>query len=822
MGKAIKKAGILVLIFLIAAAAYFFWPMRGGSEENMTYAARQDAVLPVVYPRMGEREMAPLLGRREELAATAGRGSLLVLPDDRKLPVRIAYAGEISGLRYEIRSMDGENLIERTELSGWTAGEEEINVTLPIQNLLEDGTEYRLGLCAELSDGSAAWYYARIKKGDRVRADEMISLAAEFSRKTLNYEEAQDLTMYMETSPEADNSTFGNVTLKCSFSQITWGNLDVERAGEPSVTLKEIYGNMCIVQVDSLLRRQTESREELYSVTETFTMKWSSQRIYMMDYQRKADELFTGSSSLFSGKRITLGISSGSRVSAEKSPSGRYTAFTAGGELWCYDSTDNVNTRIFSYGNAAEDDPRKSGKNHEIKILTVQDDGQVDFLVHGYMSLGRHEGFTGAALYHYDAESGEAVEQLFFPASESAEMLAEDVETLAHKGANGFFYFYMDGTVYGVDLVSHEYVAVASGLMEGSFAVSADQSRIAWQEGGTLYDARALSVMDLNTGERTQIGEGASICRILGFVGSDCIYGTGEPGNYIMSNGRIMGLFLNSLDILDRNMETAMHYEKAGSYIRNARADESRIHIQLTREPELGFYAPVTEDTLVCNSDTASGAESLVGWYASTDKERVYFIQLSSDVPAGKAFAGREADIMASERTDVLRLPAGNADVHDRFYAYAQGGFLGSYEKFSAAAAAAYERMGFVAGEDGRILWSRGDKSSAHTIRNGAAAAERLLRTAEANAGKRYLEDGSLLLEADGCTLDQILYFVDTDTPVLAYTGEGRSVVLTAYDQSHVTFYDPISGNTERMETSQADAYFSNLGNDYVCRIPAE
>ena len=92
MGKAIKKAGILLLIFLIAAAAYFFWPMRGGSEENMTYAARQDAVLPVVYPRMGEREMAPLLGRREELAATAGRGSLLVLPDDRKLPVRIAYA----------------------------------------------------------------------------------------------------------------------------------------------------------------------------------------------------------------------------------------------------------------------------------------------------------------------------------------------------------------------------------------------------------------------------------------------------------------------------------------------------------------------------------------------------------------------------------------------------------------------------------------------------------------------------------------------------------------------------------------------------------
>ena len=88
-----------------------------------------------------------------------------MLPDDRKLPVRIAYAGEISGLRYEIRSMDGENLIERTELSDWTAGEEEITVTLPIQNLLEDGTEYRLGRAApNYPDGSAAWYYARIRR----------------------------------------------------------------------------------------------------------------------------------------------------------------------------------------------------------------------------------------------------------------------------------------------------------------------------------------------------------------------------------------------------------------------------------------------------------------------------------------------------------------------------------------------------------------------------------------------------------------------------------------------------------------------------------
>lgn len=46
---------------------------------------------------------------------------------------------------------------------------------------------------------------------------------------------------------------------------------------------------------------------EVYGVTENFTLKWSSQRIYMMDYERTMNQLFSGSRELFSGKRILLG-----------------------------------------------------------------------------------------------------------------------------------------------------------------------------------------------------------------------------------------------------------------------------------------------------------------------------------------------------------------------------------------------------------------------------------------------------------------------------------------------------------------------------------
>ena len=73
-----------------------------------------EAELPVVYPTALGRELAPLFGHREELAVTAERDSLLVLPEDRRLPIRIQYGDEIKTLQYEIRTMDRTHLVERT------------------------------------------------------------------------------------------------------------------------------------------------------------------------------------------------------------------------------------------------------------------------------------------------------------------------------------------------------------------------------------------------------------------------------------------------------------------------------------------------------------------------------------------------------------------------------------------------------------------------------------------------------------------------------------------------------------------------------------
>lgn len=100
---------------------------------------------------------------------------------------------------YEIRSLDTEDLIERTRIGSFETSlngdsENALSTELPIQNLLDAGKEYLLGVCAELSDGSEAWYYMRITEQDQGHANEMLSLAEDFSSKTYKYSDAQSLT----------------------------------------------------------------------------------------------------------------------------------------------------------------------------------------------------------------------------------------------------------------------------------------------------------------------------------------------------------------------------------------------------------------------------------------------------------------------------------------------------------------------------------------------------------------------------------------------------------------------------------------------------
>ncbi|WP_077612542.1 hypothetical protein [Clostridium sp. Marseille-P2415] len=822
MKRLIKKVGILSAVFIIAIAVYFVWNQKNTEKNDiMVYTSMDEAALPVVYSDMFGRKMNLLHGYTQDMKQSVSREALTVLPADRLMNIQISdYGGSIQGIEYEVRSLDLGRLVERTSVDKWNEEEGGITATLPIQNLLTKDKEYLLILTLDTSGNGKLLYYTRIMWTDSTNTKDMVDFAVDFTTRTFNYDQARDLTTYLETNDSEDNSSLGHVTIHSSFSQLTWGGLTVTPVGEIRATLKDMDGIMCSVQLQYEVSRALEGgAQEFYEVEDNFTMKWDSRRIYLMDFERNTNQIFSGQKELFSEKRIMLGISNNDEIRTAKSPSGNTLAYVVNRDLWAFDQNNGHAVKVFSF-RSGEDDGLRSGYNqHDIKILSVSDNGNVDFLVYGYMNRGIHEGSLGIAMYQYSSEDNAIRERFFTPVTLSFETLKEDIDQLAHLGANGMLYLMADRAVYGIDLNSNEYMVLADSLIDGGFAVSSTERHFAWLEGSSLYGAGVIHLMDLDTGVKREITGGENnLYRPLGFVGDDFIYGIAREGDVWVQNGRIKDAPMYRIEIMDQSGKIVKEYEHENVYIADVSVDDSRIHLTQAVKSGEQSYAASKQDTIVCNQELADEEMEGIGWKVSEDRKKVYFVQLDKEI------LSREVKItvpkkVAYDATEVVELKSSAKTPENRFYAYGGGHYLGSSRNFTDALELAYDKMGVVTDQNQEVIWNRVNRPPARNMKDPMKTGAAFLRNLDGFTESGSHGEGILMLDARGCILNQVLYFVGQGCPVAAYTGQGGYVLISGYDQYNVTLYNPVSGESQKMGLNDASAYFAGQGNDFVCGV---
>lgn len=824
MKRVLQRFGILLVIFIAAGIGYFFWMRNQAMGRESVYISMEEAELPVVYLESLGRKMNCLHGYVQEMGSSVLRDSLVPLPEDRALPIYISRCqGQVTGIYYEIRSLDFVSLIERTSVENWETTEDGTKAVLPVQNLLTQNQEYVLALTVDTADHGAVRYYTRIVWGENEAVKQMVDLAASFSAKTFSYDQATDLVTYLESNATGDNMNLGSVNIHSSFSQITWAGLTMEPAGEVFVTLKELRGSVAQVTVEYLaLREGEESQKEMYEVEDNFTMRMGEQRIFMMDFERQTNQVFSGTPEQFNGNRIMLGVTNDSQVHCKTSETGKIHAFVSNRDLWSFDEEqeDKRAVRVFSFRSSSEEGSRPSFREHAIKVLRVSNEGNIDFLVYGYMNRGRHEGCVGVTLYRYDAGEDALEERFFVPASDAYEKLKLDMEELSYLSSGGILYLKVNAGIYAIDLTSNESMVVAEGLPEGGYAISQNGQRLAWQEGPQLFQSRQIHLMNLETGEKNDITtESGDSLRVLGFVGNDFIYGLAKENSQWVINGRLEELPMYAMEILGEDMEVQTRYEKPGYFISGVSVEDSRIHLQRIVFLSGDSYQVVDEDTIVCNEEIVDDKLDGIGWYPDGVRQKLYFVQLSADIGRGKQVHRSAPEKITYDSSEILNLGTAITAPGMNFYAYGGGHLLGITQSFTEAVGLAYEKMGIVVGSTQEVYWSRVDKPGTSKVQNQVEAVSRFTNYMGEFTGNRLFADGVLLLDARGCSLSQILYFLGQGYPVLAYGEGGAPCYLMGYDQYNVTIYQPSSGESQKMGLNDANLYFEQLGNDFVCGI---
>ena len=153
------------------------------------------------------------------------------------------------------------------------------------------------------------------------------------------------------------------------------------------------------------------------------------------------------------------------------------------------------------------------------------------------------------------------------------------------------------------------------------------------------------------------------------------------------------------------------------------------------------------------------------------------------------------------------------------YYVYAYGSLDRIYTDPAAAVKRADAQTGVVLNRAQQYVWERGNKKT--KLQMNIEDVPESIRTA--NWKKKELQDSlgdmGTVIDLTGCTLDNVLYEVSAQRPVIAKTGENSSVVIVGYDEYNTYLYDPATGQISPYGMNDSTALFESAGNVFLTYI---
>ena len=842
MKKTIIRIAVCVVVFL--ASALIIGSIMNQGHNNMTMEMAP-ATLPMITMESGGVACNELHGNTVEMDVAYQKDCITLLGEGRQANFTVdTFGREITGISTEVRSIDGSRLIENSEVTGWKANGKSFSVSLTLKDLIDTNTQYSLTLILELEGEQKVYYYTTILWNDDVHISEILEFATDFHGKLYDKEMAKELTKYLESNSKlTDNGTFHKVNIHSSFQQITWGSLEPVQEDAASIRLTQISGNVASLLMDFVVSTGEGKNKIYYNVEEYYRVRYTSERMYLLDYERTMTQI-PDTTRMYANDKILLGITD-ENVDMMESADGNTVVFSDMGQLLSYNAATNGLTVIFSFYGKDNADRRTLYDNHGIKILDVDEGGNVKFAVYGYMNRGRHEGETGIQIISYDNSLNTIEEEVYIPYSKSYAVLKDEMEQLLYRNRQQHVYFFLENGVYDVDLENRSAEQLVSIRQDDSLQVSENHEIIVWQEGDDINHSNQLNVRNLNTGEQTVIrAEDGEAIRPLGFMGEDIIYGVARESDIRTENSGQIFYPMYKVCISNSSGNNLKEYGQDGIYIVDCAIEGNQITLSRIQRSENGSYQEILDDQIMNNVEEEPGQNKVVT--ADIDiYERYVQIQTKTTIDTRTIKVLNPKEVVFEGGRE-LTLDA--VSEVSRYYVYNAYGVQGIYSAPGKAVKEAYDSAGVVANDRGITVWLKGNRVSRNQImaikeesvtdqKNSLTVClDNILRHAGITRNTEYdlaqgktaiqiLEEnmtGVQVLDLSGCSLDAVLYYVNQDIPVLAILEDGEAVLVTGFNEFNVVIMEPSTGKLYKKGMNDATTWFAENGNHFISYMKIE
>jgi hypothetical protein len=839
MKKMLIKIAVCLLTFIVTLFVASSIYNKGNTEMTKSM---DSATLPLVHMMSGDIDYNYLHGMINEMDGSFLRDTITPLGEGRTLDFVIdRYGNTIDSISFEVRSIDGTRLVEKTDVTDYKETGDTIEASITIKDLIETGEEYNWILLIE-TGGRTVRYYTRIIDGDSYHTYEKLSYTKYFHDLTFDRENSTELVSYLESNSKGDNTTLSYVDIHCSLKQITWANLDVAVSSTPVYTISEMDTQTASIKINYRVKVTESGDVTEYNVVEYFRIRYTADRTYLLEYERTMNQLFDSEASVYVGNKIMLGIRD-SEVQMMESDGGSILAFVNENQLFCYHADDKKVANIFSF--YQDEDLRSNYDNHSIKILSVDETGTVRFIVYGYMNRGEHEGTIGIEVCEYNGMLNTVEELIFIPYTKSYATLKTDMEQLSYINKNSIFYIYLDGSILAIDLMAQSYTEIASNLQQGSFQVSDTDKMLVWQNTADTYDCTKLILMNLNTQKTQEISKSDYVrLRPLGFINEDLIYGVSNVSDISTDISGTTTIPMYAVYIQDEQGEVLKTYRQEGIYVTDATVQDNLISLTRVQKTEEGIYIPATDDQIVNNyvEDSGYNSSEVV---ATQNFEKIVQLVLRKTMETTKLKITNPLWVMieGDRNLDIeIKTPV------ERYYVYGKYGIDATFTHEADAVKLAYSTNATVINQNGDYVWKKATRSTKNQImaisgkqtdEDGSDLSTCLevimgyLDSAKnvqpmLNSGmsvRQILEDNIediTVLDLTGVSLDAVLYYVNKDIPVLATLNDGSAMLVIGFNELNVVVMNPQNGSVYKIGINDATTMFAESGNSFITYINKE
>ncbi len=839
------KLSVLKGIFfgvVLFVALFLFETFMNQGNTDMT-AEMPPATYPLVYMKVSGQTVNCLHGYQSEMDEAYMRDTITPLEEGRNLGIEIQkYGADIRGVSYEVRSSDGTRLIENTQLTDFSESNDRIVAYFTIKDLIQQGLEYNLCIQVELFSGQKINYYTRIMYVEDYHVEEKINFVRKFHQDTFDKENAsENLALYLEPDSTGDNSTFQKVNIHSSLSQVTWGDLKVKKETEAVVNIKEMMQQTASFHLHYRVSIQDNGDKSQYLVDEYYRIRYTTDRIYLLDFDREMTQIFDETAEVYNADTIFLGIQDPDCIQLVECDGGEIVAFVTGNRLFSYHAADNKLALLFSFYENGDLDERTLYDHHKIKILNVDETGNVQFVVYGYMNRGRHEGETGVQVNRFNSSQNVLEELTYIPYEKSPDLLIQEVDKLSVAGNQDKYYMIIDNTAYELDLERKTSNVMVDNLQESSFKVSDEAKMFVWADCEEEYRAEKLVLKNLLTGRESEIEAGPGEYLLpLGFMEDDLIYGIADKEDVTKDLAGRIFFPMHTIRIQDGGDNVLKEYHVPDIYVTDCLVKENQITLKRVKwDEETGTYQETDDDQIMNSKEETEGKNRIESMVIET-LETVVQVRVKDDIDVEKLQLLTPKEVLF-EGENKISLPKPEKELQ-YYYVYTAKGLAGVYTKASEAVQQAYQSAGVVMNDTGSCVWFKGNRVTRNQIMKITGEAETentgqlavclntILDYEGVNRNAQYMLDSGKttieilqenipdiqVLDLTGCNLDSILYYVNQDIPVLVTLQDGSAMLVIGFNELNIVVMDPSDGTVYKIGMNDATEMFEENGNRFI------